>query len=186
MAQNPTQVSTTPPLPGLTLVQTVNGALETIATNFSGSIDPAADAFPYAVWADTSTDELKRRNAADTAWVVVGKIFSAPVYVDEANTFTDPQRGTVTTDNDLSFDLGVTNNFKCTPTGTGTLTFTNLVSGQSGFVLLDNSGGYAISAAATTKVSATALSTISAAGVYLLSYFTDGTSVYVVNSGALS
>jgi len=105
---------------------------------------------------------------------------------DVAQTFTISQRGTVTTDNDLSFNMATTNNFKCTPTGTGSLTFTNITAGQSGFILLVNSGGYTISAAATTKVSTTALATISAAGTYLLSYFSDGTNVYVVNSGALA
>jgi len=75
MAQNPTQVSTTPPLPGLTLVQTVNGAIETIASDFAGSIDPAATAFAYATWADTGTGDLKRRNAANNDWDVIGRIF---------------------------------------------------------------------------------------------------------------
>lgn len=108
------------------------------------------------------------------------------VYTNTAQTLTGPKRGTVTTDNDLSFDLNTTNNFSCTPTGTGTLTFTNITAGQSGFILLDNSGGHAISAAATTKVGASTLGQISAAGVYLLSYFSNGTDVYVVNSGALA
>ena len=105
---------------------------------------------------------------------------------DVAQTFTASQRGTVTTDNDLSLDLSVTNNFKATPTGSATLTFTNMTAGQSGFILLDNSGAHTISAHANTKVSTTALATISAAGIYLLSYFTDGTNTYVVNSGALA
>jgi hypothetical protein len=105
---------------------------------------------------------------------------------DVAQTFTISQRGTVTTDNDGSFSMSATNNFKCTPTGNFTLTFTNITAGQSGFILLVNSGGYTVSAASTTKVSTTALATISAAGTYLLSYFTDGTNVYVVNSGALA
>jgi len=88
-------------------------------------------------------------------------------------------RGAVTTDNDLSFDLSVGNNFSCTPTGAGTLTFTNHLAGQSGFVLLDNSGGHAIAAAATTKINAADLTTISTAGVYTLSYFDNGTNAYV-------
>jgi hypothetical protein len=88
-------------------------------------------------------------------------------------------RGAVTTDNDLSFDLSVGNNFSCTPTGAGTLTFTNHLSGQSGFVLLDNSGGHAIAAAATTKINAADLTAISTAGVYTLSYFDNGTNAYV-------
>ena len=105
---------------------------------------------------------------------------------DAAQTFSTPQRGTVTTDNDGSFDQSVTNNFKCTPTGTFTLTFTNHTAGQSGYVLLVNTSGYAISAAATTKLGASTLATISTAGTYILAYFDDGTNAYVTASGALS
>lgn len=101
-------------------------------------------------------------------------------------TWTASQRGTVTTDNDGSFDMNVTNNFKCTPTGTFTLTFTNITAGQSGYVLLINSSGYAVSAASTTKVGATFLATVSTAGTYLISYLSDGTNVYCTASGALS
>ena len=103
-----------------------------------------------------------------------------------ANTFTASQRGTVTTDNDGSFDMSVTNNFSCTPTGTFALTFTNITAGQSGYVLLINTGGHAVTAAATTKVGASFLTTVSTAGTYLLSYFSNGTNVYVTASGALS
>jgi hypothetical protein len=106
--------------------------------------------------------------------------------IGTASTWTASQRGTVTTDNDGSFDMNVTNNFKCTPTGTFALTFTNITAGQSGFVLLVNTGGYSITAAATTKVQTGALTAISAAGTYLLSYWTDGTNVYVTHSGAMA
>lgn len=105
---------------------------------------------------------------------------------DVAQTFTASQRGTQTADNDLSFDLNVTNNFICTPAATGTLTFTNLAAGQSGYVLLINTGGYSISKAASVKGGATFLTTISTAGTYLISYLSNGTSVYVTASGALS
>ena len=98
---------------------------------------------------------------------------------DTADTLTASFRGTVTTDNDLSFDQNVTNNFQCTPSGAGTLTFTNHTSGQSGFILLINSGGHAISAAATTKINAADLTAISVAGTYTLSYFDNGTNAYV-------
>jgi len=94
--------------------------------------------------------------------------------------------GTITTDNDLSFDMSAGNNFKCTPTATGTLTFTNITSGQSGNIWLDNSGGYAISAAATTYIAAADLTAISTAGIYFLSYYSDGTNVVVSGSQALT
>ena len=104
--------------------------------------------------------------------------------IDVAQTYTAPQRGTVTSDNDLSFDQSATNNFSCTPTSGGTLTFTNHTAGQSGYVLLDNSSGYAITAAATTKITATDLTTISTAGVYLISYFDNGINAYLTVSAA--
>ena len=105
---------------------------------------------------------------------------------DVADTLTAPFRGTVTTDNDLSFDQNATNNFSCTPTAGAALTFTNHTAGQSGYVLLDNSAGVAITAAATTKITATDLTTISTAGVYLVSYFDNGTNAYCTVSASYS
>ena len=89
--------------------------------------------------------------------------------------------GTVTTDNDGSFAMSATNNFKCTPAGDFALTFTSIVA-QSGNILLVNSGGHTVSAHANTKVDANLLATVSTAGTYLLSYFSDGTNVYMTNS----
>jgi hypothetical protein len=56
-------------------VQQINDAFEAVATQFSGAVDPAAYAGPYMLWADTGTGNLKRRNAANSAWDIVGKIF---------------------------------------------------------------------------------------------------------------
>jgi hypothetical protein len=89
--------------------------------------------------------------------------------------------GTVTTDNDGSFAMSATNNFKCTPAGNFTLTFTSIVA-QSGNILLINSGGHTVAAHANTKVDANFLATVSTAGTYLLAYFSDGTNVYMTNS----
>ncbi len=95
--------------------------------------------------------------------------------------WTGSQRGTIVTDNDGSFDMNGGNNFKCTPAGAITLTFTNITNGQSGFILLVNSG-QTVSAHANTKVDANLLATVTAAGTYLMSYFSDGTNVYLTNS----
>ncbi len=122
-----------------------------------------------------------------TSVAVSGTLSSSGNFSTSGNaTVAKAARGTITTDNDGSFDMNVASNFKCTPTGNFTLTFTNITSGQVGNIILVNSGGYTISAAATTKVSTTALATISAAGTYWLSYISDGTSVFVSNTGALA
>jgi len=63
--------------PGLEVVQDVNKALDTIATDFAGPSDPAALAGPYMTWADTGNMLLKRRNAANTGWVVEDTLLRA-------------------------------------------------------------------------------------------------------------
>ena len=133
--------------------------------------------------ADGGTGASSAGDARTNLGLVIGtdvEAFDADILkADTADTLTAPFRGTVTTDNDLSFDQNVTNNFQCTPSGAGALTFTNHTSGQSGFVLLINTGGHAISAAATTKINAADLTAISVAGTYTLSYFDNGTNAYV-------
>lgn len=83
MTQEAVQITETPPLPGLQLVQDLNKALQTLATDFSGTTDPAALAWPYSTWADTGTGTLKRRNDAGSAWVIEGRLLRAhlPMYV---------------------------------------------------------------------------------------------------------
>jgi len=106
--------------------------------------------------------------------------------MDTDQTFTGSQRGAVSTANTASFDMNAANNFSCTPTGTVTLTFTNITAGQSGFIKLVNGSNYTIAAASTTKVATGVLTTLSATGTYMLSYFSDGTNVFVTASAALA
>lgn len=133
---------------------------------------------PQAVTAANATSNSM---VATTAFVLNNSIGSGT-----SATFTAPQRGTVTTDNDGVFDMNVTNNFKCTPTGTITLTFNNITSGQSGYVLLVNNLNYTVAAAANTKVASDVLTTLSANGTYLTTYFSDGANVFLTASGALA
>ena len=102
-----------------------------------------------------------------------------------AQTFTATQAGTITTDNDVNFDLGVTNFFKSTPTAGFTLTFTNFTEGRSGIIILDNSGAYTPASAANVKADSNFLTTIAVAGVYQIGYIADGTNVYLTYSQAL-
>jgi len=165
-------------------VSITGGSLSGISIT-SGSISGITD---LAI-ADGGTGASDVGDARSNLGLVIGSDVQAfdadTAKTDVAQTFTVSQRGTITTDNDLSFDLSVTNNFACTPTGTGTLTFINHTSGQSGNILLVNTGGHAISLAATTKGDANLATTISTAGTYWLSYYDDGTNAYVTTSAAL-
>lgn len=97
--------------------------------------------------------------------------------------WTGSQRSADVVDNDGSFDLDAGQNFTCTPTGNITLTFTNIPDGQSGTIVLVNTGGHTISAHTNTKVmGADMLTTITTAGTYVIGYISDGTNVRVYNS----
>ena len=96
--------------------------------------------------------------------------------------WTGSQRATAVTDNDGSYDMNGGQNFITTPSGSTTITFTNIANGQSGFIKLINSGGETISLHANSKGDANIATTVSTAGTYLLSYFSDGTDVWLTNS----
>jgi hypothetical protein len=124
---------------------------------------------------------------SDDLSVIVFKPFAiadaAPL---AAPTFTGLVKGTVTTETNLTLDMSVNTNYIVrTPTAADTLTFTNAVSGSSGFLLLINTGGWAISKGANVACDTSLISTISTAGTYLISYFCYGTTAYLVTSGAL-
>ena len=102
------------------------------------------------------------------------------------NSWTGSQRATNVTDNDGSFDMDAGQNFICTPSANFTLTFTNIANGQSGFIKLINTGGYTVSLAGTSKADAKLASTVTVAGTYIISYYSDGTNVYLTNSAAIA
>jgi len=132
-----------------------------------------------AIYTGSDVTSLGEYSATDTIAKTYLDTDLADLTADQS--WTGSQRGTTVVDNDGSFDMNGGNNFKCTPTGAITLTFTNITDGQSGFILLVNSG-QTVSAHANTKVDANLLTTVTAAGTYLVSYFSDGTNVYLTNS----
>ena len=148
---------------------TANAAMPKAGGAFTGNIttNGLIDTRDVAADGVLATNALPKAGGTITGTVTVG-----------ANAV-----GTMTTDNDGSFAMSASNNFKCTPAGNFALTFTAIVA-QSGNILFINSGGHTISAHANTKVDANLLATISTAGTYLLSYFSDGTNVYMTNSAA--
>jgi hypothetical protein len=166
----------------------------------TGSGDMLASAYPTLVSLEglslvsgdilyaTAADTLQRLAKGSDGEVLM-LASGAPDWVNllaTDQTWSGSQRGAITTDNDGSFDLNVSNNFFCTTAGSTTLTFTNHAQGQSGLILFVNASNHAVSAAATTKIKSADLTTISATGTYLLTYFDNGTNAYVVASGALS
>lgn len=99
-------------------------------------------------------------------------------------TWTGSQRGSPSAVTDGTFDLDTANNFHYTPGGADTLEFTNEETGQSGFVKVINTSGHVISLGSEVKKGASW--DVSTAGTYLVTYYCDGTNVYVSASEALT
>ena len=97
------------------------------------------------------------------------------------------QRGTPQTiTQGTLIDLDTGNNFLWTPAAADELSFANETTGQSGFIKLINPSAYVITKGSEVKASATFLADVTTAGTYLITYFSDGTNVYVSASAALS
>lgn len=100
--------------------------------------------------------------------------------------WTGSQRATIVTDNDGSFDMNAGQNFKCTPTALVNIAFTNEADGQSGYIILVNGSAYAHTKDSNVEAPSGLLTDIGAAGTFLISYLSDGTTTYLTGSKALS
>ena len=133
-----------------------------------------------AVIADSNKDVTGFRNVTTTGDVTVG---------DDASV-AGRATGNQETDNDGNFDLATANFFKCTPSGNFTLTLSNPAEGQSGTIMLINTGGHTVSAHASIAINADILTAISSAGTYMLSYYCSAASgndtILVGATGALT
>ena len=122
-----------------------------------------------------STSDVTIKNDADATVASIATGTTVLTINDDVNVV-GRSSGTVTTDNDGNFDLSVSNNFICTPSGDFTLTFSNPTAGQSGNVSLINSGGHTVSAHASVAINATILAALATAGTYHLAYYCSAAS----------
>ena len=105
--------------------------------------------------------------------------------LDVDQSWSGSQRGTPSTVTNGTLDLDTANNFLYTPAAADVLEFSNETTGQSGFIKLINPSAYTISLGSEVKAVATFATDVSVAGTYLVSYFSDGTDVYVSSSAML-
>ena len=133
-----------------------------------------------AVIVDSNKDVTGFRNVTTTGDVTVG---------DDASV-AGRATGNQETDNDGNFDLATANFFKCTPSGNFTLTLSNPAEGQSGTIMLINTGGHTVSAHASLAINADILTALSTAGTYMLSYYCSAASgndtILIGSTGALT
>ena len=66
----------------------VNSALQALGTLQSGATAPATT-YAYMYWADTTTNTLKQRNAANSGWIVRGTLDESFVLSRSSNTILD-------------------------------------------------------------------------------------------------
>ena len=71
--QHDYEIATADANTGVTFRAAVNAALQALASLTSGVTEPSVT-YAYQLWADEDNDLLKIRNAANTAWVTIGKL----------------------------------------------------------------------------------------------------------------
>ncbi len=135
--------------------------------------------------ADVDLGNLAPTNADNTAANETSHTNVAKTDVDQ--TWTGSQRITPHVENGGSFDMDARNDFLCIPASAIALTFTNITEGQRGMILLLNSPGRTITAAASIEHDADFLTTLSTSGNYMISYWAyNGTTVVATSSQALT
>jgi hypothetical protein len=78
---------------GATVRADINSALQALASLSSGASAPGTT-YAYQLWADTTTGLLKIRNAANSAWIVVGTLASVGWGIGVKNSFSANKNGT--------------------------------------------------------------------------------------------
>jgi hypothetical protein len=134
-----------------------------------------------------STDSAARTNLGVAIGSDVQAFDADTAKLDVDQSWSGSQRGTpVTITEGTGIDLDTGNNFLYTPAAADEITFANETTGQSGFIKLINPSAYVITKGSEVKASETFLADVTTAGTYLITYFSDGTNVYVSASAALS
>ena len=161
---------------------TLNGSASNITiTDVNAQIQFVSDNASPDNWVGVHMSQV----TAGAGLAKTGSVISVDLTNDQS--WTGSQRSTPVTDNDGSFDMNAGNNFNWTPSGADVIEFTNETAGQGGLIYLVNGSGYAITKGSEVKCDANFLATVSAAGNYLISYYSfDGTSVVVANTLAVS
>ncbi|MDP6584024.1 MAG: hypothetical protein QF535_05165 [Anaerolineales bacterium] len=132
-----------------------------------------------------STDSAARTNLGVAIGSDVQAYDADTAKLDVDQSWSGSQRGTPSTVTNGTLDLDTANNFLYTPAAADVLEFSNETTGQSGFIKLINPSAYTISLGSEVKAVSTFATDVSVAGTYLVSYFSDGTNVYVSSSAAL-
>jgi hypothetical protein len=171
-------------------VESVDGSTNIILNNSvtmaSGKTLPAASLTgTLPAISATNLTSIPAANITGTLPAISGASLTGLVSTTADNSWTGSQRGTPSTVTDGTLDLDTANNFKYTPAASpDTLEFTNEEAGQSGFITVINASGHTIALGSEVKKGSSW--DVSTAGTYIVSYYCDGTNVYVSASEALS
>jgi microcystin-dependent protein len=102
-----------------------------------------------------------------------------------SHNWTAPQRSAPLANSSVTaYNLAAANNFTTT-SGSGQFGFTGLAAGQSGMIKWVKSDAVAPTKSSNVFWVSTTPASLTPAGTYLLSYYCDGTNVYISNTGAL-
>jgi hypothetical protein len=133
---------------GATVRTDINNAIGALFSNSSGATTPSTTV-PHQFWADTTANLLKRRNAANSGWLVLNTLDEAFV-VDRGS-------NTILVQKDFGKFFRLTSTFSQTFTAAATLGdgwYVDIKNDGAGVITLDPNGGELIDGATTLALAA--------------------------------
>lgn len=172
-------------------IQRIIDGFDTLRSTWSGASEPAAgDLVAYMYWADTTSGLLKLRNAANSAWIVVGTLGSK-YYGNLCNGSMAKLANYTVVATDRGLLISCTGTFTLTYTAAATLGdgFTSVVRNDgTGVITLDPNSAELIDGVATVAVQpgATDIVYCDGSGLKILSSFISGQLAFPASQNASS
>ena len=161
----------------------INNAFQSVLTDFAGATDPStmtpSCAYAYCTWVDTSNGLVKKRNAANTAWIDIGVVDTTTGAITLFGTYGQSGATTITANTTLT--VADSNQFIVANSSSAITITVPVAPTQYTTYKIYNAGSGTLTIAGSTFYDETgSASNVSLSQYQSISLSSDGTSYYAI------